>query len=129
MIAEGFPFFSTFVSALFLMLPIVLASVPGRVSTSYKLLLRDISMLHFEFDAATEERVQDFEDAVTKNEVGFKVIGMIISTERVKGLLVSGIAMYGVANSLASGLGVDVSLPTPQSLLHGATTTGLNATG
>ena len=111
------------------MVPILLASVPGRVSTSYKLLLRDISMLHFEFDDDIEQRVQAFENVVTKNEVGFKVIGMIISTERVKGLLVSGIAMYGVANSLASGLGVDVSLPTPQSLLHGATTTGLNATG
>ena len=124
MIAEGFPFFSTFVSALFLMLPIVLASVPGRVSTSYKLLLRDISMLHFEFndDIELEQRLQTFENVVTKNEVGFKVIGMIISTERVKGLVVSGIAMYGAATSLASGLHV------PE-LVHGATTTGLNATG
>ena len=107
------------------MVPILLASVPGRVSTSYKLLLRDISMLHFEFDDDIEQRVQAFENVVTKNEVGFKVIGMIISAERVKGLLVSGIAMYGAATSLAFGLHEQFHYK----LLHGATTTGLNATG
>ena len=93
-------------------------------------------MLHFTFDKDIEGRVGQFESVVEKNEVGFSVIGTIITTQRVKGLIVSGIALYGTATSVASvlhfnanalGSKDDLSKYTA-TLLNVTTTTGLNAT-
>ena len=84
---------------------LVPASAPAQVSSTCKGLFKQISLLRFDYKEEHNERVELFEAALVNNEVGFQVIGMLITTQRVKGLAISIFALYGTASSLTNLLG------------------------
>ena len=79
--------------------PLMLLSVPARVSTRFNSLKHDISLLRFKYNADVNRRVDEFESALKNNTVGFKIVGMMVTSERVKGLVLSGIAAHSTGST------------------------------
>ena len=63
-----------------ILFPLALISVPARLSTRFKKLKYDISLLRFEYNADIIRRVNEFEAALERNEVGFKIMGQMLSS-------------------------------------------------
>ena len=101
---------------LLVFIPCILGGIPGKISTSYRALLTQISELRWTFDKDMIHRVEDIEN-VTKNfTVGFKVGGVVVSIKRMKGLAISLAGTSATIMAVVSNVTRNLATPGPTSV-------------
>lgn len=101
---------------LLVFIPCVLGAIPGRISTSYNALLTQLSKERWTFDKNMIQRVSKIEDVAKQFTIGFKIGGVIISVQRMKGLAISLVGTAATVSAMINAFSNSISTgPGPNS--------------